>query len=66
MSAITIEKTHALLERLAEYVMNEVVTWQETDGHFRRLERRLDKLEQEKEEGHTVNSGWYRCSDKAA
>ena len=55
MSDSTPEKTHALLEKLAEYIMNEVPTRQEVnarfeniDARFVQLEMRLDKLEQEK------------------
>ena len=38
MSAITLEKTHALLEKLAEYVMNKIPD----------IEEKLDKMKQEK------------------
>ena len=41
MSDITPEKTHALLERLAEYVMNEVPTRKEMNAHFVQLEAEL-------------------------
>jgi len=38
MADITIEKTHDLLEKLAEYVMNEVPTRREMNARFERLE----------------------------
>ena len=37
MSDITPEKTHALLEKLAEYVMNEVPIKREMNERFARL-----------------------------
>ena len=48
MNKITLEKTHALLEKLAEFVMNEVSTKQETNKRFEQLEQRLEKTEQQK------------------
>jgi hypothetical protein len=42
MSAITLEKTYALLEKLAEYVMNEVPTRKEMEAKLAHLESRLD------------------------
>ena len=43
MSKITLEKTYALLEKLAEYVMNEVPTRKEMDAKLACLERRLEE-----------------------
>ena len=51
MSEITPEKTHQLLEKLAEYVMNEVprksevATKQEMNVRFDQVENRLDRVE---------------------
>jgi hypothetical protein len=42
MSAITLEKTYALLEKLTEYVMNELPTRKEMDAKLSHLEARLD------------------------
>ena len=49
MSDITPEKTHALLERLAEYVMNEVPTRREMNSRFEQVERRFERIEKELE-----------------
>ena len=54
MSDITPEKTHALLEKLAEYVMNEVPTRREMDSRFRQVEEKLDKIEQGKADKHDI------------
>ena len=61
MPEITLEKTHALLEKLAEYVMNEVpnksevatkdemnARFEQVDRRFALMEQRLEKLELEK------------------
>jgi citrate synthase len=51
MTEITIEKTHSLLEKLADYVMNEVPrkdevpTKREMDARFDQVEKRLDRVE---------------------
>jgi Skp family chaperone for outer membrane proteins len=49
MSAVTLEKTYALLEKLAEYIMNEVPTRKEVDAKLShleaRMEARMDKME---------------------
>lgn len=58
MSEITLEKTHALLEKLAAYVMTELPTRKELDEKLalktdktdlNRLERRVDQLDQKVE-----------------
>ena len=38
MSDITLKENHALLEKLAEYVMNEVPTRREMNARFERVE----------------------------
>ena len=61
MPEITVEKTHALLKQLAEYVMNEVpnksevatkdemnARFEQVDRRFALMEQRLEKLELEK------------------
>jgi len=55
MAEINLEKVHSLLEKLAEYVMNEVPTnrkvdarFEKIDSRFENLERRLNKIEEEK------------------
>jgi len=45
MSEITLEKTHALLEKLAEYVMNEVPTKRDDNTRFAQIDSRLDKVD---------------------
>ena len=44
MPEITLEKTHALLEKLAEYVMNEVPTKREVDARFNQVDERFQKV----------------------
>ena len=52
MSEMTPAKTHQLLEKLAEYVMNEVprksevATKQEMNARFDRVDRRFDQVDQ--------------------
>ncbi|MDZ7721937.1 MAG: hypothetical protein U5R06_03680 [candidate division KSB1 bacterium] len=55
MTNITLKKTHDLLEKLADYVMNEVPTRKEMqqryeahDKRFEQIERRLEQIEQQK------------------
>ena len=50
MSDSTPEKTHALLEKLAEYVMNEVPTRQEVNARFARLEGELQITKEDVQE----------------
>jgi len=45
MSEITLEKTHALLEKLAEYVMNEVPTKREVDARFNQVDERFQQVD---------------------
>ena len=51
MSEITLEKTHALLEKLAEYVMkevprkSEVPTKEEMNARFAQVDARFEKIE---------------------
>ena len=45
MTEITLEKTHSLLEKLADYVMNETPTKREMDARFDQVEKRLDRVE---------------------
>ena len=47
MSKITLEQTHALLEKLAGHVMNNVPTKQEMNARFEKNEWRFDKIESE-------------------
>ena len=70
MPEITLEKTHALLEKLAEYVMNEVPTKRDVDARFAQvdgrfeqidrrfalMEQRLDKLELEKADKQDIET----------
>ena len=42
MSEITVEKTHALLEKLSEYVMNEVPTKREMGSRFAQAEAKMN------------------------
>ena len=46
MEKITPEKTHALLEKLAEYVMNEVPTRREMKQRFEGIDKRFDGIDQ--------------------
>ena len=45
MEEITLEKTHALLEKLAEYVMNEMVTRKEMDARFEQVDKRFEQID---------------------
>ena len=45
MSEITLELTHALLERLAEYVMTEVAPRRETNERFEQIDKRFDQVD---------------------
>ena len=59
MSDITPEKTHALLERLAEYVMNEVATKKELNqkadkNDFIVLKHEIDKVRQDVKENKAI------------
>jgi len=53
MSGITLEKTHEILEKLAEYVMNElpqkseIMTKQELENRFQEVDNRFQQLEHE-------------------
>ena len=49
MAEINLEKVHSLLEKLAEYVMNEVPTNRKVDARFEQVERRFEKIEKELE-----------------
>ena len=42
MSEITVEKTHALLEKLSEYVINEVPTKREMNARFEQVEAKMN------------------------
>ena len=46
MEKITPEKTHALLEKLAEYVMNEVPTRREMNQRFEGIDQRFEGINQ--------------------
>ncbi|MDZ7721939.1 MAG: hypothetical protein U5R06_03690 [candidate division KSB1 bacterium] len=50
MTNITLKETHDLLEKLADYVMNEVPTRRELDKRFSNVNKRLEGLEQVKAE----------------
>ena len=59
MSDITPEKTHALLEKLAEYVMNEVATKKELEqkadkNDFIVLKQEIDKVRQDVKENKAI------------
>ncbi len=45
MSKITPEKTHALLEKMASYVMNEVPTKKEMNQRFEQVDVRFNRVE---------------------
>ena len=45
MSEITLEKTHALLEKLAEYVMTQVFTRQEMKERFEQIDKWFDRID---------------------
>jgi chromosome segregation ATPase len=47
MNKITLEKTHALLEKLAEYVMTEVPTQREMDKRFDDIDKRFERIEKQ-------------------
>ena len=53
MNKITTEKTHALLEKLAEHVVNNMPTKQEMNARFEQVETRLDSLELDVKETKT-------------
>ena len=44
MAEITLEKTHALLEKLAEYVMTQVPTRQEMNERFEQIDKRIEQM----------------------
>lgn len=46
MSEITLEKTHALLEKLAEYVMTQVPTRQEMNERFDQVDKRFEQIDE--------------------
>ena len=48
MDEISLEKVHSLLEKLAEYVMNQLPTNRKVDARFENMETRLNKIEEEK------------------
>ena len=52
MNKITLEKTHVMLEKLAEYIMNEVPTkhemnirFEHVNLHIKHIDNRLERLE---------------------
>ena len=45
MREITPEKTHKLLEKLAEHVMNNVPTKKEMNARFEQVDRRFDQVD---------------------
>ena len=45
MSEITLEQTHALLERLAEYVMTQVPTRREMNERFEQVDKRFEQVD---------------------
>ena len=53
MDKITLEKTHALLEKLAEHVMNNIPTKQEMNARFERVDTRFDRVELDLKETKT-------------
>ncbi|MBN1466110.1 hypothetical protein JXA02_10130 [candidate division KSB1 bacterium] len=50
MAEITLEKTHALLERLAEYVMTQVATRQEMNDRFAQVDERFAQIDKKFEQ----------------
>ncbi|MBN1482047.1 hypothetical protein EH223_07305 [candidate division KSB1 bacterium] len=46
MPEITLEQTHALLERLAEYVMTQVPTRQEMNDRFAKIDERFKQIDE--------------------
>jgi len=49
MAEPALKKTHELLEKLAEYVMNEVPTKQEVEKRFQQIERELERKADKKD-----------------
>ena len=47
MAEINLEKVHNLLEKLAEYVMNEVPTNRKVDARFEKMNARFVQMESE-------------------
>ncbi|MBN1560795.1 hypothetical protein JW998_11130 [candidate division KSB1 bacterium] len=45
MTEITLERTHALLEKLAEYVMTQVPTRRELDERFEQIDKRFEQID---------------------
>ena len=46
MSEISLEQTHALLEKLAEYVMNEVPTKRDVDTRFNQIDEKFQQVDE--------------------
>ena len=44
MAGITLEKIHAMLERMAEHVVNEVPTKKEVDEKFQKVDEKFEKV----------------------
>ena len=49
MSEPTLKKTHELLEKLTEYMMNEVPTKREVEKRFQEIERELERKADKKD-----------------
>ena len=45
MEKVTLEQTHALLEKLAEYVMTQVPTRAEMDKRFEQVDKRFEQVD---------------------
>ncbi len=53
---ISLEKVHNLLKKLAEYVMNKVPTNRKVDARFEQVERKLEKIKEEKADKKDVRA----------
>ena len=47
MENVTLEQTHALLEKLAEYVMNQVPTRAEMDKRFEQMDKQFEQVDKQ-------------------
>ena len=45
MPEVTLEKSHALLEKLVEYVMNELPTRKEVDNKFKQIDNKFKQID---------------------
>ena len=47
MRQVTLEQTHSLLEKLAEYVMNQVPTRREINERFEQVDKRFEHIDKQ-------------------